>query len=122
MDRCKNCNAVVNPKWVKCLACGLPLNLNEQHEPTIIKDQIVNKTLKEFSENNLAIKVYSEVLKKEISFVSNEEMKNQLKEGELVTYLPHELEHLVKLRATPEEINKIHMIKEIFPKSEIVWN
>jgi hypothetical protein len=25
--KCKKCNAVINPKWSKCLVCRTPLNL-----------------------------------------------------------------------------------------------
>lgn len=119
MDRCKNCKAVVNPKWSKCFACGLPLNLNKPKEPTTTKEQIVYMTLKEFSRNRLAMKVYSKALKKEVWFVSNEKMRDQLDEGKLVAYLPQELKHLIMVKPEPEELKKIHLVKETFPGSEV---
>ena len=119
MSRCKNCGAVVNPKWDKCFACGLPINLNKSTEPTITKEQIVKMPLKEFNSSNLAVKVYSEVLGREIWFVSNEKIRDKVATSEgLATYLPHELMHFVKIGATPEELKKIHMVKEIFPGSK----
>ena len=38
----------------------------------------------------------------------------------LVAYLPHEIEHLVKINATADEIKKIHAVEEVFPGSTIV--
>ena len=119
MNRCKNCNAVVNPKWDKCFACGLPLKLNKSKEPTITKEQIVKMPLKEFNSNNLAIKVYSKVLGREIWFTSNEKMRDQLDEGKLIAYLPQELEHLIRIKPEPEELKKIHLVKETFTESEV---
>ena len=37
-----------------------------------------------------------------------------------VSYLPHEIEHLVKINATADEIRKIHALKKMFPSSKIV--
>jgi hypothetical protein len=59
------------------------------------------------------------VLGEEVWVVSKGAMKNKVGEG-LVTYLPGELMHLIRLRATPEEIKKIHLVKETFPGSKIV--
>ena len=73
------------------------------------------------SNKHFAIKIHSELLGKDIWFVSDEEMEKELTDG-LVTYLPPEIKHLVKLKATPDEVKKIHMIKKTFPGSKIVWN
>jgi len=73
------------------------------------------------SEKHFAIKIHSEILGKDIWLVTDEEMEKDLNDA-LVAYLPPEIKHIVKLRATPEEVKKIHMIKETFPGSKIVWN
>jgi len=72
-------------------------------------------------EKHFAIKIRSEILGKDIWLVSDEEMMKEI-DDTLVSYLPREIKHLVKLRATPEEVKKVHMIKEIFPGSKIVWH
>ena len=46
-------------------------------------------------------------------------MREQLEECGLVAYLPQELEHLIKIKPEPAELKKIHLVKEIFPGSEI---
>ena len=84
------------------------------------KTEIANY-LKEDQEN-FVIKVHSEVLGREVYFASNQRIKDKVESEGLATYLPHELEHLVKIKPNPEELNKINLIKEIFPGSKIVWN
>jgi len=75
-----------------------------------------------FSGANMAIKVKSRLLDKETYLVSNEEARNKVASEGLVAYLPHELKHLINTGATPEEVRKIHLVKETFPGSKIVWN
>lgn len=94
--------------------------LNESTKATVNKEQVEGMTLEAFVKANLAVKVYSEVLGKKIYFVSNKRMKNLVKDEGLVIYLPHELEHLIRLKPGPEELGMIHQIKEVFPESQIV--
>ena len=122
MNRCKQCNAVVNPKWKKCLVCEELLGANEPQEYALTHEQICSMTLVEFTKKNLAIKVYSEVLGELVWMVSNEKLIHQVKDDGSVTYLPSELEYLLNLKATPDDIKKIHAIKESFSGSKIVWN
>ena len=112
-------NAVVNSKWKKCFVCGLLLNTIHTHEPPVSKDEVALMGLHEFAKHNLIIKVHSELLGKHICFVSNEVLRNEIADEDFVTYLPQELEHLIKVKATLDEIKKIHMIKELFPGSRV---
>ena len=73
------------------------------------------------SEKQFAIKIHSELLGEDIWLLSNKGMGKEI-DDDLVNYLPHEIKHLVKLKATPEELKKLYLIKEIFPGSEIFWN
>jgi len=66
-----------------------------------------------------AIKVYSELLKEEIWILSDEEMKREINDN-LTTYLPNEIEHMKKNKATKDDIKKIHMVKKTFPGSHII--
>jgi hypothetical protein len=75
--------------------------------------------LKELSERNIAIKVNSRTLNEDIFIVSNEKTLELVADEGLVTYLPQELLHLTSVQTTPDEIKKIHMIKELFPGSRI---
>ena len=119
MNRCRNCNAVVNNKWKKCLVCESPLNLNYTRVSPMHRDEVASMELTEFAKRNLAIQVYSELLGQQMCFVSNQEIRKKVAKEGLPTYLPHELEHLITVKATSDEIKKIHMIKELFPESII---
>lgn len=119
MNKCKQCTAVVNPKWQKCLVCDSPLGRNPDQN-TVNHEHITSMPLDEFTKNKLAIKVFSKLLGEEIWIVSNEEMKNKVADEGLPIYLPLELEHLIKIRAEPEELKKIHLAKTVFQGSSIV--
>ena len=114
VNKCKQCNAVVNPKWQKCLVCGASLLANTFQGDVIDPDQIASMPIEDFAKQNLAVKVHSAVLGQQIYFVSNTDIMNELKDEGLAIYLPHELGYLIKLQATEEEIKKIHTIKEVF--------
>lgn len=122
MNKCKQCNAVVNPKWGKCFACHALLVENRPHENNTNHDHITFMPLDKFGKSNMAIKVYSELLREEIWIVSNEEMKNKVADEGLVVFLPHEIQHLTKIRAATDEIKKIHMVKKTFLGSDFVFN
>lgn len=83
-------------------------------------DKVENMTLQDFSRANLAVKIHSEVLGKEVYFVSNEKMRGQVKDEGLVTYLPHELEHIIRIKPGTRELRTIHLVKETFPESQMV--
>jgi len=76
-------------------------------------------TIDAFPRVNMAIKVFSETLQENLYLVSNEGMQKYVSGEKLVSYLPHEIEHLIKLQATPDVIKKIHKAKELFVGSEI---
>jgi hypothetical protein len=109
MDRCLNCNAAMNPKWGKCLACGLPIN----------DKQIETMSLDAFSKSNLAVKIWSDLLGEEVYFCSDEKMVDKIKGEGLVCYLPHELKYLVAVKPTKDVVRKVHEIKALFGGSEI---
>ena len=101
------------------------IKVNTQHIVRYMRDlnkKVASMTLGDFSIGNIAIKVHSETLKEDIYFISRETMMNMIASEGLVTYLHHELECLIKNKATPDVIRKIHMVKRVFPGSKIVWN
>ena len=70
---------------------------------------------------HFATKIYSELLDKEIWFVSDEKAVKTI-DDDLATFFPEEIEDLADRKLSPDEIRAIHMIKEVFPGSKIVWN
>ena len=114
VNKCKQCNAVVNPKWQKCLVCGASLLANTFQGDVIDPDQIASMPIEDFAKQNLAVKVHSAVLGQQIYFVSNIDIMNALKDEGLAIYLPHELGYLIKRKATAEEIKRINSIKGVF--------
>ena len=122
MNKCKQCDAVVNPKWKKCFVCGATLTVNKPEEVTITHKQIREIDSEEFTNNKQAVKIYSNVLGGKLWVVSNENIKNKIAGDGLTVYLPHEIKHFSKINATPNEIRKIHAIKAMFLGSNIVWN
>lgn len=78
-----------------------------------------NMTLDDFANADMAIKVYSEVLGKEIYFVSNERIADKIKDEGLVSYLPDELKNIIKDRPKAEQLIKINIAKEIFGLNQI---
>jgi len=85
-------------------------------------EEISQYTLVELSKRDLAIQVFSEILDCEIWLCSNEEMAKKVKtdDPEAVTYTVNELRHLLTLKVSPEEIKRIHDVKEIFDDSKII--
>jgi len=81
--------------------------------------QVDNMTLKKFARKNLAVKIYSGLLGKAFWLVSNGKVQNQVKNKGLVTYLPHELAYLMRMKPNQDDLGKIHLLKEVFPGSEI---
>lgn len=73
-------------------------------------EAILSSTIKEFSQQDLAILVKSYLLGEDILLVSNPKCM-QLVEGEYVTYLPDELEVISQL--SPDFIKRIHRLKKL---------
>jgi hypothetical protein len=73
-----------------------------------------------FTKPNLALRVKSKVLDREVYFASNQRTKDKVEGEGLATYLPNELEHLIRVKPEPEDLKKINFIKETFPGSELV--
>lgn len=72
-----------------------------------------------FAGANMAIKIYSEILQENLFFVSNERLKNQVKGDGLVIYLPHELKNIIMLKLQPEDMKRLHFVKQVFRESVI---
>ena len=104
------------------IAHSLLSKLKESKQQIIehLKKEVENITVEEFSKRGLAVRVENNVLGEEVYFVSNEKMREQVKDHGLVTYFPHELKHLIKSNPTPNELRKIHLIKKTFDGSKIV--
>jgi hypothetical protein len=123
VDRCKKCNAVINPRWSECFVCGN--SLNETVENTLGQQEIENiknMNLNDFSKTSMAIKINSPHYGI-FYFVSNKEALKKLKEQEgnsLVVYLPNELKHILKAGLETEQIEAIHKTKGLFPLSRVI--
>jgi len=73
-------------------------------------------TINEFAKRNLAIPLYSEILKEEIWFCSNESMVQKIKQDnpDAVCYTASELLELIRLNPSRESLKKIHLSKSTF--------
>jgi hypothetical protein len=71
---------------------------------------------------NIAVKVRNLVLDSDVYFIVHGAVTDLQVCDRLITYLPCEIEYLIKWRLTPEEMKKIGMVKKMFPGSMIVWN
>lgn len=78
---------------------------------------LTNLTLTEFARRNIAVEIYSEVLKCNLWLCSDEEMKAQVERDApgQVCYTVPELRNLLKLNPSPESLKSIHAAKEILP-------
>ena len=79
-------------------------------------------SISKFSELKMAFQVYSEVLKCEVWFCSNDAMAKQIMndDPEAITYTVDEIMNLIKLNPNPAELTKIHQAKEVFRGSRII--
>jgi hypothetical protein len=79
-------------------------------------------TLQEFGRRNLALEINSEILGCHIWLCSNGEMEAQVKKDEPggLTFTVKELEALLRLNPTPEDIKRIHDAKSVFEGSKII--
>ena len=92
----------------------------ERKEPLTL-EQNPYMTLLEFGKRNMALEINSEILGCDIWLCSNEEMEAQVKKDEpgALTFTVKELEALLRLNPTPEEIKRIHDAKSVFPGAKI---
>ena len=79
-------------------------------EPDQYKD-VLQLTLKEFSQCMTVLRVRSHLLGEDVYFVSNPDCL-RLVPDDLVVYLPEELAVLIKLKPSPETISIIHQAKK----------
>ena len=73
-------------------------------------EAILSLTTEEFSRQDLAILVRSYLLGEDIYLISNEDCQT-LVNGELVTYLPEELEAIYQL--SPDCVKRVHRLKKL---------
>ena len=90
----------------------------KKNPPVLQAENIINLSLAEFSRRNIAIEIYSEVLKCNVWLCSDENMKAQIErdDPDQMCYTARELWQIVKLNPTPESLQKINEAKEEFPK------
>lgn len=106
--------------------------INELHQEAISESQeqrdimspferISSITLAEFAKRNLAVEIYSELLRCNLWLCSNDEMASQIREDTpgAVCYTVSELRHLIKLKPDPVSLKAIHEAKVMNPGSEI---
>lgn len=77
--------------------------------------------LSELSERNMAIEVYSEVLKCKVWFCSNNDMVSRVRNDipDAICYTVKDIRNLLTFNATTEMLKRIHSIKKVFPYAEI---
>ena len=78
--------------------------------------------LSEFEKREIAVEIYSELLKCNIWLCSDEDMADQIKMDSpgAVCYTTHELRDIIKLNPSPESLKKINEAKGTFPGSSII--
>lgn len=85
-------------------------------------EQISQMLLEQFAKRNMALEIYSEILGCELWLCSNEKMANQIKNDDpnAIIYTVDEIMNLIKLKPNPEELRRIHDVKEGFKNSKII--
>ncbi len=85
-------------------------------------EQILVMRLSKFSNSNIAVMIYSEILDFELWLCANDFMEYQIKEDEpeAVIYSEVELRELIRLNPDPEGIRTIHNAKTVFEGSKVV--
>lgn len=81
---------------------------------------VENMNLEQFSKSRLAIKVESSILNEVICFAANENVATELRREGFVCYTAKELQALIRKQFQPEELKKLHEIKEVFPGCNII--
>lgn len=97
-------------------------NLEEKVETLIRKlESIINMKLSDFKHTDYAIEIYSDILKCNIWFCSNEVMKLQVLEydPDAVIYLPDELIETLTA-VSNDDIKKINDCKSVFSDSKLI--
>jgi hypothetical protein len=85
-------------------------------------EQIPYMTLLEFGKRYMALEIDSEILGCHIWLCSNEEMEAQVKKDEPggLTFTVKELEALLRLNPTPEDIRRVHEAKSVFEGAKVI--
>ena len=69
----------------------------------------------------IGIEIYSEILNENIWFCSDQEIADQVRRDDptCTTYTIAEIMNLIKLKPDPEELRRIHSVKEVFTGSKL---
>ncbi len=99
-------------------------NLTEKQksEPKPSSKEILQMSLSKFASRDLAVEIYSEVLRCKIWFCSNTDMAKQIKGDDptAVCYTAGELQKLIELNPSKDFLKKIHDTKSVFKNSKII--
>lgn len=79
--------------------------------------------IKEFSKRNIAVEIYSDVLKSSVWLCSDNEMADQIQHDaseNVVCYVASELQKLIELNPRKDFLKKIHDIKTVFNPSKLI--
>ena len=78
--------------------------------------------LSELAKRNIAIEIYSELLRCNFWLCSNELIALQIKEDypDAVSYTVDEMREIIRLSPTPEYLKRINNVKIVFNNSKIV--
>jgi len=111
--------------WLNKLDAITDLQMQKEIESPF--EGIHRITLAKFARRDMAVEIYSELLKCNLWFCSNDEMATQIKEDApgAVCYTVSELRYLLKLMPCPESLKAIHEVKIKNPGSvikEVVMN
>lgn len=87
------------------------------HDGTMTETDILKMPLSEFEKVGKVLKVWSEVLKDHVYFVSSETVLNR-NPLDAVAYTAQELQEMLDM--TPEEVKAAHEVKRAFHKARVV--
>ena len=79
--------------------------------------------IKEFSKRNIAVEIYSDVLKSSVWLCSDNEMADQIQHDaseNVVCYVASELQKLIELNPRKDFLRKIHNTKTVFNYSKLI--
>ena len=98
------------------------LHLSKLEKAINYSQRLEKLTLKELAKRDIAFQVYSEVLKCEVWFCSNDIMAKQVMrdDSEAITYTADELTRLLKHNTSREELNSINNVKKVLKQSKII--
>lgn len=91
-------------------------------EPLPNLDHLLQLRLSELAKREMAIKVYSEILRCDVWLCSNKTiaLKVEADDPGAITYTIREMRELIKLNPGPEDLENIYNAKNVFHGSRIV--